>query len=147
SAGTPAGRSSPPRHPSGTTAGRRATPRRTGPASPGPAPARPWSRRSAASRAVLVTSQGPLCPAAPGRTMTLLPAGDGGVHLPEEDLGGLGGGDLLPAGGGEPHRVAFGQRARALERHRSARHAQGPERGLRELDHLAGPPAGGEEPR
>src|SRR3954449_2318801 len=36
-------------------------------------------------------------------------SGDGRVHLPHEDLGGLGGGDPLPAGGGEADGVAGAQ--------------------------------------
>ena len=36
------------------------------------------------------------------------------MHLPDQNLGGFGGGDALAAGCGEPHSVAFMQRARRL---------------------------------
>src|SRR3954471_11893782 len=64
--------------------------------------------------------------------------GDGRVHLPHEDLGCLGGGDLLTAGGGEPDRVAGAQLSGALEGHGAARHEQVQERGLGQLDGLTG---------
>ena len=41
-------------------------------------------------------------------TAALLPAGEGSVHFPYQNLGWLGGGDLLPTGRGESHRVAAG---------------------------------------
>src|SRR4051795_10856362 len=56
--------------------------------------------------------------------------GDGRVHLPHEDLGRLGGGDPLTAGGGEPDRVAGAQLAGALQGHGAAGHEQMQERGL-----------------
>src|SRR5215210_5649700 len=46
---------------------------------------------------------------------------DGRVHLPHEDLGGLGGGDPLPAGGGEADGVTGAQLPGALEGHGAAR--------------------------
>src|SRR4051794_25984005 len=69
--------------------------------------------------------------------------GDGRVHLPHEDLGGVGGGDPLPAGGGEADRVAGAQLPGALEGHRAARDEQVQERGLGQLDGLTGPQPGG----
>src|SRR3954470_6021514 len=70
-------------------------------------------------------------------------SGDGRVHLPHEDLGCLGGGDLLTAGGGEPDRVAGAQLSGALEGHGAARHEQVQERGLGQLDGLTGLQPGG----
>src|SRR3954462_6900651 len=64
--------------------------------------------------------------------------GDGGVHLPHEHLGGLGGGDPLTAGGGEADRVAGAQLPGALQGHGAARDEQVQERGLGQLDGLAG---------
>jgi ABC-type transporter Mla MlaB component len=75
--------------------------------------------------------------------LTLLPAGDGGVHFPERDLGWLGGGDLLPAGRREPHRIALGQRPGILEGDGPPRHEQVQERGCGELDLLARAHPGG----
>src|SRR3954471_14238803 len=69
--------------------------------------------------------------------------GDGRVHLPHEDLGGLGGGDPLPAGGGGAHGVAGAQLPGALQGHRAARDEQVQERGLGQLDGLAGLQPGG----
>src|SRR3954465_5058076 len=65
--------------------------------------------------------------------------GDGGVHLPHENLGGLGGGDPLPAGGGEADGVAGAQLPGALQGHGAARDEQVQVRGFRQLDGLAGP--------
>jgi hypothetical protein len=58
------------------------------------------------------------------------------VHLPDQDLRGFGRGDLLPAGRGEPDRVAGGEGASALERDRAAWHEQVQERRLGQLDGL-----------
>src|SRR4051812_43334256 len=69
--------------------------------------------------------------------------GDGRVHLPHEDLGCLGGGDPLTAGGGEPDRVAGAQLPGALQGHRAAREEQVQERGLGQLDGPAGLQPGG----
>src|SRR3954447_23626105 len=69
--------------------------------------------------------------------------GDGGVHLPHEDLGRLGGGDPLTAGGGEPDRVAGAQFPGALEGHGAARDEQVQERRLGQLDGLTGLQPGG----
>src|SRR3954451_14079794 len=74
-------------------------------------------------------------------------SGDRRVHLPHEDLGGLGGGDPLPAGGGEADRVAGAQLAGALEGHRAARDEQVQERGLGQLDGLTRLEPGGVEGR
>jgi ABC-type transporter Mla MlaB component len=73
----------------------------------------------------------------------LLPAGDGRVHLPQQDLGWLGSGDLLPAGRRESHRIALRQGAGILKSDGSPRDEQVQERGLRKLDHLAGSHPGG----
>src|SRR5918995_6133534 len=73
--------------------------------------------------------------------------GDGRVHLPHEDLGRLGGGDPLTAGGGEPDRVAGAQLPGALEGHGAARDEQVQERGLGQLDGLAGLQPGGVQGR
>src|SRR3954467_750674 len=73
--------------------------------------------------------------------------GDGRVHLPHEDLGGLGGGDPLTAGGGEPDRVAGAQLPGTLEGHRAARDEQVQERGLGQLDGLTGLQPGGVQGR
>src|SRR4051795_11728741 len=56
--------------------------------------------------------------------------GDGRVHLPDEDLRSLGGGDPLAAGGGEADCVAGAQVSGALEGHRAARDEQVHVRGL-----------------
>src|SRR3954470_3448631 len=64
--------------------------------------------------------------------------GDGRVHLPHEDLGGLGGGDPLTSGGGEADCVAGAQFTGALQGHGAARDEQVQERGLGQLDGLAG---------
>lgn len=82
-----------------------------------------------------------------GPRTVLLPAGDGGVHLPEQDLGWLGGGDLLPAGRREPNRITLVQDAGILEGDRSPRNEQMQERGFGELDHLAGAQPGGMQRR
>ena len=68
----------------------------------------------------------------------LLPAGDGRVHLPHQDLGWLGGGDPLAAGGGESHCIALCQGAGILKSDGTAGDEQVQERRLRQLDHLAG---------
>src|SRR3954453_22978952 len=73
--------------------------------------------------------------------------GDGRVHLPHEDLGGLGGGDPLTAGTGEADRVTGAQLPGALEGHRAARDEQVQERGLGQLDALAGLQPGGVQGR
>src|SRR5918994_7826631 len=73
--------------------------------------------------------------------------GDGRVHLPHEDLGRLGGGDPLTAGGGEADRVAGAQLPGALEGHGAARNEQVQERGLGQLDGLAGLQPGGVQGR
>src|SRR3954464_1921180 len=73
--------------------------------------------------------------------------GDGRVHLPHEDLGGLGGGDPLPAGGGEADGVAGAQLSGALEGHRAARSEQVQERGVGRLDGLTGLQPGGVQGR
>src|SRR3954470_11615524 len=73
--------------------------------------------------------------------------GDGGVHLPHEDLGGLGGGDPLTAGTGEADRVTGAQLPGALEGHRAARDEQVQERGLGQLDALTGLQPGGVQGR
>src|SRR4051812_3525817 len=65
-------------------------------------------------------------------------SGDGRVHLPHEDLGGLGGGDPLTSGGGQADRVAGAQLPGALQGHGAARDEQVQERGLGQLDGLAG---------
>src|SRR3954447_8134846 len=72
--------------------------------------------------------------------------GDGRVHLPHENLGGLGGGDPLTAGGGEAHGVAGAQLSSALQGHGAARNEQVQERGFGQLDGLAGLQPGGVEP-
>src|SRR3954452_13228059 len=72
--------------------------------------------------------------------------GDGGVHLPHENLGGLGGGDPLTAGGGEPDGVAGAQLPGALQGHGAARNEQVQVRGFGQLDGLAGLQPGGVEP-
>src|SRR3954451_4924678 len=73
--------------------------------------------------------------------------GDGRVHLPHEDLGGLGGGDPLAAGGGEADGVTGAQLPGALEGHGAARDEQVQERGLWQLDGLAGLQPGGVQGR
>src|SRR3954469_6498211 len=73
--------------------------------------------------------------------------GDGCVHLPHEDLGGLGGGDPLAAGGGEADGVTGAQLPGALEGHGAARDEQVQERGLGQLDGLAGLQPGGVQGR
>src|SRR3954469_177103 len=72
--------------------------------------------------------------------------GDGGVHLPHENLGGLGGGDPLTAGGGEADGVAGAQLSGALQGHGAARDEQVQVRGFGQLDGLAGLQPGGVEP-
>src|SRR3954470_15010840 len=69
--------------------------------------------------------------------------GDGRVHLPDEDLRRLGGGDPLAAGGGEANRVAGAQLSGALEGHRAARDEQVQVRGIGQLDGLTGLQPGG----
>src|SRR3954463_6097053 len=69
--------------------------------------------------------------------------GEGRVHLPHENLRGLGGGDPLAAGGGEADGVAGAQLPGALEGHGAARDEQVHERGLGQLDGLAGLQPGG----
>src|ERR1700712_1765177 len=69
--------------------------------------------------------------------------GDGRVHFPHQYLRRLGGGDPLPAGGGEADRVAGTQLAGALQGHRAARDEQVQERCLGQLDGLAGLQPGG----
>src|SRR3954453_23275935 len=69
--------------------------------------------------------------------------GDGRVHLPDEDLRRLGGGDPLAAGGGEANSVAGAQLSGALEGHRAARDEQVQVRGLGQLDGLTGLQPGG----
>src|SRR4051795_12088643 len=64
--------------------------------------------------------------------------GDGRVHLPHEDLRRLGGGDPLTTGGGEPDRVAGAQLAGVLEGDGAPRDEEVQERGLGQLDGLAG---------
>src|SRR3954470_21941575 len=71
--------------------------------------------------------------------------GDGGVHLPHENLGGLGGGDPLTAGGGEADGVAGAQLSSALQGHGAARNEQVQVRGFGQLDGLAGLQPGGVE--
>src|SRR3954453_17040122 len=61
---------------------------------------------------------------------------DGRVHLPHEQLGGLGGGDPLTAGGGEPDRVAGEQLPGALEGHGAAGDEQVQVGGLGQLHGL-----------
>src|SRR3954465_9594637 len=73
--------------------------------------------------------------------------GDGRVHLPHEDLSRLGGGAPLTAGGGEPGGVAGAQLPGALEGHGAAWDEQVQERGLGQLDGLAGLQPGGVQGR
>src|SRR3954454_21554726 len=72
--------------------------------------------------------------------------GDGGVHLPHENLGGLGGGDPLSAGGGVAYGVAGAQLSGALQGHAAAWDEQVQVRGLGQLDGLPGLQPGGVEP-
>src|SRR3954453_10086904 len=71
--------------------------------------------------------------------------GDGGVHLPHENPGGLGGGDPLTAGGGEADGVAGAQLPGALQGHGAARNEQVQVGGFGQLDGLAGLQPGGVE--
>src|SRR3954451_3797708 len=73
--------------------------------------------------------------------------GDGGVHLPHENLGGLGGGDPLTAGGGEADGVAGAQLSGALQGHGAARDELVQVGGFGQLDGLAGLQPGGVQGR